>query len=258
MSSFLMKTGFLKMWSKVVKVNIIHIALLLVVNLCNAQSVGGLGLNSNYTRVGDGWNVIPFDKLLTQNDITNVSNGFRIVTAGYYLCSGRFSLASGDSIQIRVQTNGVTWVRSLESYTALDADGQARTVQGILCSYPSYLPSNTFVNVGVKGWDGYSYVISNNDKDTYFGIWSIAPPGSGGTSTNTGGTNIYYNNYLYTNITEGAGMYSTNQLGYLVYSNVVDAVNASNQISRDIRVGLFWAIGLLIALIVVISWPKIR
>jgi len=53
----------------------------------------------------------------------------------------------------------------------------------------------------------------------------------------------------------GEHLFSTNELGYVVASNLVDAVNLQTESSRDIRVLLSWLIGLTIVVVVAKVWP---
>lgn len=55
----------------------------------------------------------------------------------------------------------------------------------------------------------------------------------------------------------GYGMY-TNALGYVVYSNAVDAINSGVACARDIRVILCWLVGVLLGCLVVYLWPGRR
>lgn len=53
----------------------------------------------------------------------------------------------------------------------------------------------------------------------------------------------------------GDHIVTTNALGYLVYSNAVDALNASLSVQRDHRVFLCWMMGMFLAAVVVMLWP---
>jgi len=53
----------------------------------------------------------------------------------------------------------------------------------------------------------------------------------------------------------GEHLVSTNALGYLVYSNAVDALNANLSVARDLRVFFCWTMGMFLCFVVIMVWP---
>ena len=53
----------------------------------------------------------------------------------------------------------------------------------------------------------------------------------------------------------GAHLFSTNSLGYVVASNLVDAVNFQTEGIRDVRVLLAWLVGMTVVVVIGVVWP---
>lgn len=206
-------------------------------------------IENDFLYAPGGWSNILFNKLIEKNGITETNSTVIIQKTGLYNCSLRTTMnwAEGFNpigyVNLRIQTNGDNWVRSLETYDANDAgeDTNNDYSASIVCGYPSILQSGTIVNVQIKS--PYWILIYKNTSKTYFSVWELCEASY---QTNTITNEV---------INMGPTGYFTNALGYLYSSNVVESINLQTESIRDIRVILSWVMGVVLCWVVVYSWP---